>query len=97
MALLICKKVLFYSEADELSFFDFIGRIKGILTYKGTTAGILLHVKKPISDSSLRNLIALFHRYKIEMKQLAQFSNKKNEIWFKNKEKYWYKKIWNYK
>ena len=94
MAILFTKTVTFYSEADEFSFFDFIKHIKGISKFEGNVKGMFLYVPKPVSDANLRNILALFYRYKIDMKQLAQFCNNKNEKWFKNTEKYWFKKIW---
>ena len=46
-----------------------------------------------ISESSLRELISLFRRYKIPMQQLAQFENANNSEWFKNPAMYWYDNI----
>ncbi len=35
MPKLICKQVMFYSENDELMFFEWISRIKGIKRWTG--------------------------------------------------------------
>ena len=48
---------------------------------------------KKISDSELMGLIGLFYRYKVDMKQLQIFVNKKNEKWVKDKKAYWYKRM----
>jgi hypothetical protein len=42
----------------------------------------------------LRELLALFYRYKIEMSQFSVFLSEKNKKWFyDNKQAYWYKKV----
>ncbi len=95
MIKLECKKVVFYSELDELSFFERVNKLQCIKSYEGINYSIFLHVKtKTVSDNCLRELISLFHRYKIEMSQLSQFLNEKNKNWFKDNQKaYWYKKV----
>ena len=56
--------------------------------------GGFLHIKsKRISESNLRDLIALMYRYKVPMKQLQQFCNMNNQNWFKSKETYWYNEV----
>jgi hypothetical protein len=95
MPKLTCKSVMFYSETDELSFFNWINNIKCIKKFEGVSDTLFLHINttKP-SDICLRELIALFHRYKVDMEQLSQFLNDKNKSWFfENKRTFWHKKI----
>ena len=70
----------FYSEGDELSFFKWIDSINCIKEFKGIgdTMYLTINTKKP-SDVCLRELLALFYRYNIEMSQLAMFLNDKNK------------------
>ena len=95
MPILECKKVGFYAEGDELSFFNWIESIKAIKKYYGE--GDIIYLKlsaSKLSDSNLRELIALFYRYKIEMTQLKQFLNESNESWFqKNPQSFWHRKV----
>ena len=94
MPLLICKRVIYYSQNDELVFFDWLKRIKCIKEIKGIRDELHLHATRWISDTGLRDLLAIFERYKIDMKQLAQFSSERNRMWFQDDEKkYWHKKI----
>ncbi len=94
MPTLVCRKVWFYSQTDETAFFEWLGRIKCISKVKGVADEIHLHVpRRRISDLSLRELIAIFERYDINVKQLAQFVNPENQVWFKeNRKAYWHKK-----
>ena len=48
---------------------------------------------KRLSQESLRDLLALFHRYEISMRQLAQFQNDENQTWFTAPHMYWHKKV----
>jgi hypothetical protein len=95
MPKLECKRIFFYSENDELLFFEWIERINCISKWEGVGDRIILYVKsKRISDKDLRDLLALFQRYKINMRQLEQFHNAKNSKWFyENDVAYWIKKV----
>jgi hypothetical protein len=74
MPTLDCKRVMFYSPADESAFFRFAESIKAVRRVEGVGDSIMLHVASRISQESLRDLIALFARYRIpRMSQLEQF------------------------
>jgi len=94
MPKLICKQVMFYSENDELIFFEWISRIKGIKRWQGVSDEIHLFLpKSTVSATCLKDLTALFFRYKINMRQLQQFVNTKNKQWYMDKNKYWYEEV----
>lgn len=47
-----------------------------------------------IVDNDLRELLALFYRYKIDMKQLRVFLNEQNKEWFYGRPKgYWHYRV----
>ncbi len=46
-----------------------------------------------MSNESLRELIALFERYRIPMGQLAQFKTSRNESWFADPRAFWYRPV----
>jgi hypothetical protein len=94
MPTLICRRVTFYSPGDELAFFDFARRIKGTREIGGVADEIHIHVAARLSDKSLRDILGLFQRYKIEMRQLRQFETVKNSKWFRDERKFWFKKIY---
>ena len=72
MPSLICKRVLFYSQADEAAFFHFASNIKAVIRVEGDGDSILLHVRSRPSQESLRDLGALFQRYRISNKAQLQ-------------------------
>ncbi|RYZ01382.1 MAG: hypothetical protein EOO73_35755 [Myxococcales bacterium] len=75
-------------------FFHWLGQIRSILRVEGRGDAILLHVSsKRVSENNLRELIAMFRRYKISMAQLAQFENDSNREWFRNPKAFWYHAI----
>ncbi len=91
---IICKSVLFYSQKDEAAFFEWIKKIDCIDNISGAGNELYLHVASVIlHDYDLRELVALFKRYNINMKQLKIFLNEDNKKWFQNKTAYWYKKV----
>jgi hypothetical protein len=94
MPTLDCKRVMFYSPADEAAFFRFAESIKAVRRIEGVRDSIVLHIASRISQESLRDLIALFERYRIpRMSQLAQFLSPSNRNWFADPKGFWYKKV----
>lgn len=94
MIKLICKSVTFYSRNDESAFFEWIAKIKGIKRCEGVGNEIHIYLLKTnISRTCIRDLTALFYRYKINMRQLQQLVNDKNRSYFVDKKMYWYKKV----
>ncbi len=94
MIVLECKKVKFYSDIDELLFFEWIKRIPCVKSSHGRKSSILIDIKsKKISQHDLLELIALFYKYRVNMKQLDVFLTDQNDSWFKVKGRYWYKRI----
>jgi hypothetical protein len=92
---LTCKRVIFYSHKDEDTFFEWIKKIPSITHFEGARDELYLDmVSNIISDEDLKDLIALFYRYKIDMKQLCMFLNVNNKQWFyENKKTFWHNKI----
>lgn len=94
--ILVCKSVLYYSSHDEDAFFDWLKKISSIVDYVGKHDELYIHIASTIiADDDLRELLALFHRYKIKnMSQLRVFLNETNRSWFyENKKSYWHKKV----
>ncbi|AZZ95960.1 hypothetical protein [Pseudoalteromonas sp. R3] len=88
------KSIKFLSTADEQSFFDRLNALSCVNDVFGQGFSIIIDTDKSPDDKELRELIALFYRYNVDMKQLRVFLSKSNRIWFKhNRQSYWYKKV----
>jgi hypothetical protein len=93
MPVLECRSVVFLSEGDEAAFFRLLHENKAIRRIEGEGRSLYLHVRSHPSDRSLRDLLAIFHRYHISMRQLAQFASGANRSWFEVPGKYWYRRV----
>jgi len=93
MPRLNCTKITFYSSADEVGFFAALNSIKAIKSIRGAGDTLILSVPTRLSESSLRNLLGVFHRYKIDMAQLSPFKNSANQDWFYDPKAFWFKKV----
>lgn len=96
---LTCKRVLYYSLKDEDAFFEWIGKIKCIKNCDGIRYDLYLHlVDTQPTDEDLQDLIGLFYRYNVDMKQLARFLTPENKGWFYDEKKaFWHKKVFSSK
>lgn len=92
---LICRAVSFYCRKDEDAFFEWIKKIDCIDEISGAGRELYLHIcADEIHDYNLDDLIGLFNRYKVDMKQLARFLTDDNKKWFHdNKRAFWHKKV----
>lgn len=94
---LVCKGVIFHGLKDEDMFFEWIQKIDCIESFSEKSDELYLDIaSNGLHDNDLRDLIALFYRYKIEnMKQLALFLNDNNRDWFYNgsPKAYWHHRI----
>lgn len=93
--ILIWKKPKFYSKLDQDAFLEWSKKIECIEAIKNAEQSIYLYIAcKELHDHDLRDLLALFYRYKISMKQLRRYLTKQNKYWFyDNKIAYWHKKV----
>lgn len=93
--ILTCKRVTFYAPKDEDAFFEWIEKIPSITKFDGRGDELYLYLDSTeISDEDLDEILALFYRYKIDMKQLKIFLSEHNKEWFfDNPIAYWHKKV----
>lgn len=86
--------VRFFSPYDEAAFFEWIKKLACVKKCEGRGLTIHLSVhQSAVDEDALRELIALFHRYEVDMRQLARFDRVEFEGWFHNKQAYWYKQM----
>ena len=90
---LSCRRVVFLSAGDEAAFFAWVGGIEGVRGIVGDGDTIRVQVPHLLSDASLRELLAVFCRYDIDMTQLAQFASASNAAWFTEPNSYWHERV----
>ncbi len=82
--------VWFYHQADERAFFEWLRRIPCVAGYRGEgDLGLVVRLKRRPGNDDLRQLLALCHRYRVNMRQLAKFETPSNKSWFRVPIKYW--------
>jgi len=94
-ATLVVTGPTFFSPGDEGIFFDWLSRIGCIETVRGERHLLYVLLKpRPVPDLDLRELIAIFHRYRIDKSPLKQFLSAENAGWFRDdSHSYWYADI----
>ena len=93
--ILVCKSVRFYARKNEDAFFEWIKKIDCIDEISAAGKELYLHISTDdIHDQDLDDLIGLFYRYKINMKQLQRFLTKDSKKWFyDNKKSFWHRRV----
>ena len=85
-----CKDIEYLSAIDEDQFFGWLDKIECIDDITGIGDTLYLTINSEFSDENLREIIALFSRYQVEMTQLQKLLTDDNRHWFyENKESYW--------
>jgi len=94
MPKLLIREGMYYSPKDEEAFFGWLQSIAGVVKVAGTHAGLEVTLRsKRLSETALRNLIAIHFRYGLPMRELAQFETPQNSSWFRSPQAYWYAKV----
>jgi hypothetical protein len=82
------------SQRDEAAFFYWLKRIPGVFAVTGSVRTLTVRIEgRRLSDEALREFLALFRRYRIEMRQLARFETTANRRWFRKRSAYWYRGV----
>ena len=87
MIRLSCAGIRFASYLDEKHLFTWAEEIPSFDRWDGDE---LVLRTRDIPDDDLRDLLALFSRYRVPMRQLAQFETQSNRYWFRASSSYWY-------
>ena len=86
--------VVFYHENDELIFLEWLSRIPCVECCDGDGRyGLIARLKRRPGKDDLRQLLAVFRRYGVDMRQLAKFETAKNRAWFCDPKMYWHKAV----
>lgn len=90
MIKLDCSGVMFYSQLDECNLFEWGSKIKGFI---GWEHDVLVLNDELIDEYCLRDIIAMFWRYQIPVKQLAKLETAENSSWFRAINTYWHEAV----
>jgi hypothetical protein len=84
----------FFSQLDETAFFEWLKKLPCISKVEGRGETLSIRVlESKVDEYAMRELLALFQRYKIDMKQLSIFDKQDFAGWFHNTEAYWYESV----
>ena len=93
---LVAKSVRFYSENDESAFFHWLKSIESIQNLDGELDLLYIDVDiNKLNSSDLRELIAVFFRYGIDMHQLSTLKNNRRWKWFTETNTFWHDRVFN--
>lgn len=91
---LVIKEQRYFSQLDEDHFFSWLQRIAGVSGIMSTPEGLAVTLAPgTFTDDSLDDLLALYARYQLDMRQLAQFETPENSAWLRNPKAFWHKQV----
>jgi hypothetical protein len=90
---LIATGIRYYSSGDEDAFFEWLRRIGCVGTLWGAGPELVIPLIRRPSNSDLRELLALFRRYEVDMRQLARFAGGKDRAWFIDPTTTWHRAV----
>lgn len=87
---LVATGITYYSPDDETAFFQWLDRLECVDRYWGQLRDLFIELKRKPTKTDLQDLIALFHRYRVDMRQLARFETRSNRKWLRHPGAYWH-------
>jgi hypothetical protein len=89
---LVATGVRYLHARDEAAFFAWLRKMPCVASFDGAGRDLFIQLKRPPTDADLRELLGFFHRYAIDMRQLAQFASDKR-TWFSALDTYWHTQV----
>lgn len=91
--ILVVRGPTYFSQQDEDVFFGWLQSIGCVDRVVGRLRSLHILLKRPPSEAQLRELLALFQRYRLNMRPLAVLKTNRNARWFADPQKYWFRKV----
>jgi hypothetical protein len=92
MRSLTAPRVRFYSRRDEDNFFSWLNGIAAVKSVSGVVDTIISECdESSMTDEWLRELVALFYRYRVDTDQLDVFLTEENKECFLHEKAFWRK------
>lgn len=85
--------VKYGSNFDESAFFEWLDKIDAVRSFKGRLYTLYIRVDRVADEMSLRELLALFHRYHVDLAQLRVFDTPSVGDWFRRPGTYWHSAV----
>lgn len=86
--------VRFFSQGDEAAFFGWIKSCTFVEQIEGHGRTLFIKVNSSaIDEDGLRELLALFRRYGVDLGQLVAFDREEFAEWFRRADAYWHNDI----
>jgi hypothetical protein len=91
---IIAKGPKYFSPGDEAAFFSWLMSIGCVENVTGELRDLHIKLKRRPTAAQLRELVALFFRYRMNMKPLAALRTPTNENWFyKDTNAFWHSRV----
>ena len=91
---ILVKCPVFFSDVDEANLFGWFKQIPAVKEVRGKGRELSVAVSlKGADEEGIRELIAVFQRYGLDMKELAKFDVPEFSEWFRNPKAYWHDQV----
>ncbi|NLR38038.1 hypothetical protein [Novosphingobium sp. ERW19] len=90
---IIATDILYYHDADERAFFEWLDRMTFVADYYGEVRDLFIVLNRAPTDDDMWEIIGFCRRYGVDMKQLAQFETPANTAWLRDPTMIWCEEI----
>ncbi|MPS70533.1 MAG: hypothetical protein E2586_18800 [Novosphingobium sp.] len=90
---IIATDVLYYHDADERAFFEWLDRMAFVADYRGEVRDLFINLNRLPTDDDMFEIIGFCRRYGINMAQLAKFETPENTVWLRDNTMIWHREI----
>src|SRR5690242_13947241 len=80
--MIVVRGPVYFSPGDERAFFDWLLSIPCVDSVGGEVYDVHVRLKRVPSNRDLRELVALLHRYRMNLKSLAVLRHSRIPDWF---------------
>lgn len=86
--------VRFFSQGDEAAFFGWLNSQPFVVHIEGRGSTLFIKVDlSAVDEDGLRELLALFRRYGVDLSQLIVFDRDEFAEWFRRADAYWHQAV----
>jgi hypothetical protein len=84
----------YYSQLDEDHFFGWLQSNPAVVQVSGQGLALHVTIRRPLSKEDLRELIAVFVRYRVDCCSLRQFCDEHPDDYFREEGAYWHSLVY---